>query len=59
MLLSPLACYLLVTNKSPYKQLMYHMLAHTDASDMSVVDAGEHSMLQVHAAWHGTGGGAG
>ncbi len=39
MLLLPL--YLLVTNKSPYKQLMYHVLSHTDTSDMSVVDAGK------------------
>ncbi len=41
MLLSPLARYLLVINKSPYKWLTYHVLGHTNASNASVVDAGK------------------
>ncbi len=59
LLLSPLARYLLVTNKSPYKRLTYHVLGHADASTVSVVDAGKWGVLQAHAAWHGAGGGAG
>ncbi len=59
MLLSALARYLLVTNKSPYKRLTYHVLGHADASNASVVDAGERGVLQARAAQHSAGGGAG